>query len=236
MRLLGVEALVRWQHPTRGLLPPGDFIPLAEHTGLIRPLTFEVLRMAARQWRTWHQDGIEVSVAVNLSVANLLDTQLIDDLTRILTEEEMPAERLVLEITESTVMTDPHRTIALLERLAAMKITLSVDDYGTGQSSLAYLRRLPVHELKIDRAFVQHLAVDAQDVQIVHSTIDLAHSLGLRVVAEGVEDARSLALLQDHGCDVVQGFHLGRPLPPDELVTELRTATPLSLSSALPAG
>jgi EAL domain-containing protein (putative c-di-GMP-specific phosphodiesterase class I) len=220
--LVGVEALVRWQHPTRGLLPPGDFIPVAEHTGLIRPLTLEVLRQAARQWRTWHQDGLEVTMAVNLSLANLLDIQLIDDVARVLTDEQMPAERLVLEITESTVMTDPQRTIAMLERLAAMDIGLSIDDYGTGHSSLAYLRRLPVHELKIDRAFIEHLAVDDQDLQIVHSTIELGHSLGLRVVAEGIEDARTLTLLQDHGCDLVQGFHLGRPVPPDALLDQLR--------------
>ena len=224
LQLVGVEALVRWQHPTRGLLAPGDFIPLAEHTGLIRSLTLAVLRQAAAQWRTWREEGIDVTVAVNLSVANLLDNQLVDDLSRILTEERMSADCLVLEITESTVMTDPPRTIAMLERLAAMDIRLSVDDYGTGHSSLAYLRRLPVHELKIDRAFVQHLAVDDQDAQIVRSTIDLGHSLGLRVVAEGVEDARSLAVLQHHACDLVQGFYLGRPVPADALLKQLRTA------------
>jgi diguanylate cyclase (GGDEF)-like protein len=234
LRLVGVEALVRWRHPTRGPLPPGDFIPLAEHTGLIRPLTLEVLRQAAHQWRAWRQVGLEVTVAVNLSVANLLDNQLIDDLVGILTEERMPAKRLVLEITESTVMTDPQRTIAMLERLAAMDIRLSVDDYGTGHSSLAYLRRLPVHELKIDRAFVQHLAVDEQDVQIVRSTITLGHSLGLRVVAEGVEDARSLALLQHHGCDLVQGFHLGRPVPADALLDQLSNAAAHAPAPTLP--
>ena len=155
-------------------------------------------------------------------MANLLDDQLVDDLARILSEERMSADCLVLEITESTVMTDPARTIAMLERLAAMDIRLSVDDYGTGHSSLAYLRRLPVHELKIDRAFVQHLAVDDQDVQLVRSTIDLGHRLGRRVVAEGVEDARTLALLKDHACDLVQGFYLGRPAPPEALRARLR--------------
>jgi diguanylate cyclase (GGDEF)-like protein len=233
LHVVGVEALVRWPHPSRGLLAPGEFIPLAEHTGLIRPLTLEVLRQAARQWRAWHEDGIDVTVAVNLSVANLLDDQLVDDLGRILAEERMCADRLVLEITESTVMTDPGRTIAMLERLAAMNIRLSVDDYGTGHSSLAYLRRLPVHELKIDRAFVQHLAIDEQDVQIVRSTIDLGHSLGLRVVAEGVEDARSLALLQDHACDLVQGFYLGRPVPPDALLPQLRNPASRSPASTV---
>jgi EAL domain-containing protein (putative c-di-GMP-specific phosphodiesterase class I) len=225
LHLIGVEALVRWNHPTRGQLAPGAFIPLAEHTGLIRPLTLEVLRTAARQWRAWHLEGFAVTMAVNLSVANLLDAQLIDDVARILTEEQMPAEHLVFEITESTVMTDPKRTIAMLERLAAMDIRLSIDDYGTGHSSLAYLRRLPVHELKIDRAFVQHLAIDDSDFQIVRSTIALGHSLGLRVVAEGVEDARTLALLQEHACDLVQGFLLGHPVPPEALLDQLRTAT-----------
>jgi EAL domain-containing protein (putative c-di-GMP-specific phosphodiesterase class I) len=154
LHLVGAEALVRWQHPTRGLLAPGDFIALAEHAGVIRPLTLEVLRTAAAEWRIWHEEGIDVPIAVNLSVASLLDNQLVDDLSHILAEERMPADCLALEITESTVMTDPQATIAMLERLAAMGIGLSVDDCGTGHSSLAYLRRLPVHELKIDRTFV----------------------------------------------------------------------------------
>jgi EAL domain-containing protein (putative c-di-GMP-specific phosphodiesterase class I) len=225
LRLVGVEALVRWQHPRRGQLPPGDFIPLAEHTGLIRPLTLEVLRQAAAQWRGWHEDGFEVTVAVNLSLANLLDNRLVDDLTGVLAGARMPPDRLVLEITESTAMSDPTRTVAMLERLADMGIRLSIDDYGTGHSSLAYLRRLPVHELKIDRAFIQHLATNADDDQIVSSTVDLAHGLGLQVVAEGVEDARALALLQRHGCDFVQGFHLGRPVPPEALLEPLRLAS-----------
>jgi EAL domain-containing protein (putative c-di-GMP-specific phosphodiesterase class I) len=235
LHLVGVEALARWQHPTRGQLPPGDFIPLAEHTGLIRPLTLFVLREAARQWRAWHEDDLDVTIAVNLSVANLLDNQLVDDVKGILTEEQMPPEHLVLEITESSVMTDPQRTIAMLERLAAMEIRLSIDDYGTGHSSLAYLRRLPVHELKIDRAFVQDLGSDDQDLQIVRSTIALGHSLGLRVVAEGVEDARALALLEADDCDLVQGFHLGRPVPPEDLVAQLRGTASRFPPAASPA-
>jgi diguanylate cyclase (GGDEF)-like protein len=222
MRLAGVEALVRWRHPTRGLVPPGDFIPLAEHTGAIRPLTLLVLRKAARQWRDWHEHGLDITIAVNLSVANLLDGELIDDIACILADAQVGAGGLELEITESTVMTDPDRATAMLEQLGAMGIRLSIDDYGTGHSSLAYLRRLPVHELKIDRSFVQHLASDDEDLQIVRSTIDLAHGLGLRVVAEGVEDAQSLTLLQELGCDLAQGFHLGRPVPPDILLDQLR--------------
>ena len=222
MRLAGVEALVRWRHPARGLVMPGDFIPLAERTGAIRPLTLLVLRKAARQWRTWHEDGLDIAIAVNLSVANLLDDGLIDDIEGILAEEHVPAGGLQLEITETTVMTDPKRATAMLERLAAMGMQLSIDDYGTGHSSLAYLRRLPVHELKIDRSFITHLAEDDDDLQVVRSTIDLAHHLGLRVVAEGIEDPRSLELLRDHGCDIAQGFHLGRPVAAGVLLDELR--------------
>ncbi len=222
LRLAGVEALVRWRHPTRGLMPPGDFIALAEHTGLIRPLTLLVLRKALRQGRLWRDQGLAIAVAVNLSLANLVDAELVDDVARILDEERVAASALQLEITESTIMTDPERVIATLDRLAAMGISLSLDDYGTGHSSLARLRRLPVHELKIDRSFIQHLSDEGDDLAIVRSTIDLGHNLGLRVVAEGVEDAASLALLAGLRCDLAQGFHLGRPVPPDVLLEQLR--------------
>jgi diguanylate cyclase (GGDEF)-like protein len=221
LQLAGVEALVRWRHPTRGMVPPGDFIPLAEHTGAIRPLTLLVLRKAARQWRSWHEEGFDITIAVNLSVANLLDANLIDDVAGILADEEVPASGLELEITESTIMTDPKRATAMLEQLAAMGVRLSIDDYGTGHSSLAYLRRLPVHELKIDRSFITHLAADGDDLQVVRSTIDLAHHLGLRVVAEGIEDAAALTLLRALGCDLAQGFHLGRPVPAGTLIDQL---------------
>jgi diguanylate cyclase (GGDEF)-like protein len=233
--LAGVEALVRWRHPTRGLVPPGEFIPLAEHTGAIRPLTLLVLRKAARQWRAWHDDGLDITIAVNLSVVNLLDGGLNEDIARILLEERVETGGLELEITESTIMTDPPRATAMLEQLAAMGLRLSIDDYGTGHSSLAYLRRLPVHELKIDRSFVQHLALDGDDLAVVRSTIELAHHLGLRVVAEGVEDARSLALLKEHSCDVAQGFHLGRPVPADTLLSQLRSRGVALPAAAAPA-
>jgi diguanylate cyclase (GGDEF)-like protein len=225
LRLAGVEALVRWRHPTRGLMPPGDFIALAEHTGLIRPLTLVVLRKALRQGRLWREQGLEVAVAVNLSLANLVDAELVGDVARILEEERVDPSGLQLEITESTIMTDPERVIATLDRLAAMGISLSLDDYGTGHSSLARLRRLPVHELKIDRSFIQHLKDEGDDLAIVRSTIELGHNLGLRVVAEGVEDARSLALLAGLRCDLAQGFHLGRPVPADLMVEQLRHDT-----------
>jgi diguanylate cyclase len=217
LHVTGVEALVRWRHPTRGVLPPSEFISLAEHTGLIKPLTRFVLHKAARQWHTWKQNGLDLGIAINLSVANLLDTELVGDVSRMLREEALPADRLEIEITESMVMWDPERANAQLHELAAMGIRLAIDDYGTGYSSLAYLRRLPVSELKIDRSFVRELARDAGAAAIVRSTIDLAHLLGLRVVAEGVDDASSLATLKAFGCDELQGFHLCRPTPPDLL-------------------
>ena len=224
LQLAGVEALVRWRHPTHGLMPPGEFIALAEHTGLIRPLTLLVLRKALSQGRRWRDQGLDIPIAVNLSLANLVDAELVSDVARILQEERMPPSGLQLEITESTIMTDPERVIATLDRLAAMGVALSLDDYGTGHSSLGRLRRLPVQELKIDRSFIQDLT-DEDDLAIVRSTIDLGHNLGLRVVAEGVEDARSLALLVGLRCDLAQGFHLGRPVPPDVLLEQLRDHT-----------
>jgi diguanylate cyclase (GGDEF)-like protein len=217
LALPGVEALVRWRHPERGLLFPDAFIPLAEHTGMIRDVTQSVLRMATSQLAAWRADGLDLRVAVNLSVANLLDHRLVDDVATILDEAAVPADRLELEITETMLMTDPERATILLEQLSEMGIRLSIDDFGTGYSSLAYMRGLPISEVKIDRSFVKHLAVSDSDAAIVRSTIDLSHSLALQVVAEGVEDAQSLELLRDFGCDSAQGYHLARPAPAEAL-------------------
>jgi diguanylate cyclase (GGDEF)-like protein len=217
LALPGVEALVRWRHPERGLLFPDAFIPLAEHTGMIRDLTQAVLRMATSQLAAWRAEDLDLSVAVNLSVANLLDHRLVDDVAAILAESNVPADRLELEITETMLMTDPERATILLEQLSEMGIRLSIDDFGTGYSSLAYMRGLPISEVKIDRSFVKHLAVNDSDAAIVRATIDLSHSLALQVVAEGVEDAESLELLRDFGCDSAQGYHLARPAPAEAL-------------------
>ena len=192
---ISVEALLRWQHPQRGLLYPAEFIALAEHTGLIKQLTLLVLRKAICQAREWQEEGHARPVSVNLSAANLLDTDLVRDITSILDDEGVNASQLGLEITETTIMTDPEQALTTLRELDAMGIRLSIDDFGTGYSSLAYLRRLPVHEIKIDQSFVRHLATNDADAKIVHSTIDLAHSLGFSVVAEGVEDQHALELL-----------------------------------------
>jgi diguanylate cyclase (GGDEF)-like protein len=212
-RVSGVEALLRWNHPEHGLIPPDEFIPIAEHTGLIRPLTSWVLNEAVQQARQWSLKGVHLSMAVNLSVRSLMDGGLPDEVANALANASMDATSLILEITESTIMADPNRAIAILRRLSDQGISLAIDDFGTGYSSLAYLKRLPVNEVKVDRSFVMNMATDQDDLVIVRSTVDLARNLGLRVVAEGVEDAASWDRLRVLGCDAVQGYHLARPMP-----------------------
>jgi diguanylate cyclase (GGDEF)-like protein len=216
-KLQGVEALVRWRHPERGMMPPGDFIGLAEHTGLIRPLTRWVMREAIAQSRRWRAHGLEVPIAVNLSV-RALTRDLPDEIGALLAESCVPGEWLELELTETMVMQNPAEGLAILERLAALGILLSVDDFGTGYSSLGYLKRLPVGEIKIDRSFVTNMDRDDSDRAIVRSTIDLARHLGLTVVAEGVESAAVLADLRRLGCSSAQGFHISQPLEPEALL------------------
>jgi diguanylate cyclase (GGDEF)-like protein len=218
----GVEALVRWEHPERGIVPPNDFIPLAEQTGLIKPLTAWVLDAALGQCRRWRDEGIELSIAVNLSVRNLLDTHLPDSIGSLLQKWELPPSALQLEITEGTIVTDQVRALDVLGRLDGMGIGLAIDDFGTGYSSLAYLKDLPVRELKIDRTFVNNMNEDGSDAFIVRSTIDLARNLGLQVVAEGVENEATLDQLAALGCDLAQGYYLSRPLPAAELAEWLR--------------
>jgi len=216
-RVCGVEALVRWPHPERGLIPPGRFIPLAEETGLIAPLTKWVLAEAVRQGREWQQAGLLLDVSVNLSMWNLHDPDLPAYITGLLGEYGLPPARLRLELTESALIADVERTMAVLKRLARLGVRLAVDDFGSGYSSLAYLKRLPVDELKIDQSFVRELATETTDAAIVASTVALGHALGLRVVAEGIEDQATWDLLVGMGCDVAQGYYLSRPLSPDAL-------------------
>jgi EAL domain-containing protein (putative c-di-GMP-specific phosphodiesterase class I) len=216
-RVTGAEALVRWQHPEYGLLGPGEFVPLAETTGLIRPLTSHVLEAALRQCRAWLDAGHELSVAVNLSTRCLLDLALPEQVTGLLEDAEVAPGRLLLEITESSIMTDPARALEILNRLHALSVQLAIDDFGTGYSSMAYLKSLPVQELKVDRSFVQHLRDSQSDAVIVRTTVDLGHNLGLRVVAEGVEDEATLRELAKVGCDSAQGYHLAKPMPAAEL-------------------
>ncbi|MGH2714252.1 MAG: putative bifunctional diguanylate cyclase/phosphodiesterase [Thermoleophilaceae bacterium] len=235
----GVEALVRWRHPKRGLLPPSDFIPLAEQTALMRPLTLSLIRAALKQLRQWLEQGADLRVAVNLSVPNLLDTSLPNDVARLLDEHGIEPRRLQLEVTENVIMADPVRVLEVLEQLRALGVGLSLDDFGTGSSSLTYLAQLPVDELKIDRSFVMSMTENDPEAVIVRSTTELAQRLGLRVVAEGVESAQALEQLGAMGCDEGQGYHLQRPLPPEELTrwfASQRTASaqPQTSSAELP--
>jgi EAL domain-containing protein (putative c-di-GMP-specific phosphodiesterase class I) len=213
---------VRWQHPTHGLIPPLEFIPLAERTGLIGPLTHYVLDAALHQCRAWRQAGHELSVAVNVSARRLLDLEFPDEVAGLLAHWEVPARLLVVEITESTIMTDPEHALQILGRLSQMGVQLSIDDFGTGYSSMAYLKELPVHELKVDRSFVSQMISNTSDTVIVRSTVDLGRNLGLRVVAEGVEDQATWQELDAMDCDAIQGFYVSRPVPADDLLNWLK--------------
>ena len=218
----GCEALLRWQHPQLGFVSPGEFIPIAEMTNLIHPMTRWVLEESMQVCRQWHASGYLLSVAVNLSARNLLDENLPRLVEKLLDEYGLPAWALELELTESSIMTDPRRAMITMERLNALGVTLSIDDFGTGYSSLAYLKRLPVQTLKIDYSFVRDMLEDEQDEIIVNSTIHLAHNLGLNVVAEGIESKVVLQRLKGLGCDLGQGFHIARPMPSDRLLDWLQ--------------
>jgi diguanylate cyclase (GGDEF)-like protein len=218
----GVEALVRWEHPERGMIPPDEFIPPAQKTGVIAPLTMFVLDEALRQCRTWALQGMELCVAVNLSTRNLLDVHLPDTVGELLARWEVSPALLELEITESTILADPVRAMQILSRLDEMGVRIAIDDFGTGYSSLAYLKRLPVDELKIDKSFILGMEENENDSVIVRSTIDLGRNLGLRVVAEGVETAKAWNRLNSLGCDIAQGYYLSPPVPAEKLTVWLQ--------------
>lgn len=211
--VVSVEALVRWPHAERGLIPPDQFIPLAEQTGLIRGLSRWVLNAALRQCHLWQQAGLAIPVAINLSMRNLHDPDLLQTVSELLAAWGVPPTWVKVEITESSLMADPDQVMKTLNQLRAMGVGIAIDDFGTGHSSLAYLKRLPVDELKIDKSFVANMVKDENDLVIVRSTIDLGHNLGLRVVAEGVEDQATWDKLAALGCDIAQGYYLGRPMP-----------------------
>ena len=219
-----VEALVRWQHPGRGLISPEQFIPLCEQRGLIGPLTEWVIQHALQQYKIWRAHGIDLQVAINLSSRVLYDLHLPGKIEKCLISAELPPSVLSLEITEEAAMVDPERAMSILKRLNDMGISLTIDSFGTGHSSLSYLKRLPVDEIKIDRSFVMEMENSENDAKIVHATIDLSHNLGLKVVAEGVESERVLAMLQALNCDYVQGFHLSVPKTPDDLLSWLEAS------------
>ena len=229
-KIAGAEALVRWQHPTRGLVPPMEFIPFAEQTGFIRQITSWMLHASAQAWMGLQREGLSLPISVNLSTRDLMDQDLPIKVADLVAGVPPPA--LCLEITESAIMDDPQRALQTLEQLHALGFKLSIDDFGTGYSSLAYLKQLSVDELKIDRSFVMNMERDIDDAKIVRSTVELAHNLGLSVVAEGLETAKQWTLLQTLGCDQGQGYFLSRPMPAEQFADWLRDWQPPDLGDA----
>jgi EAL domain-containing protein (putative c-di-GMP-specific phosphodiesterase class I) len=219
-----VEALVRWHHGQRGDVPPDEFITLAERSEIIHPLTRFVLDKSIAQVAAWQRDGIDARVSVNLSARNMHDTLLAPDIAAMLQEHGVSASRLELEITETSIESDPRGTDELLNTLHDMGIGVAIDDFGTGYSAFSYLQRLPIDEIKIDRSFVIGMESDERKRQIVRSTIQLGHNMGLRVVAEGVESDAVETELTALGCDLLQGYHIGRPMSADMCGARLRHA------------
>lgn len=220
-RIIGAEALARWNHPERGYIKPDEFIPLAEQTGLIKPLTHYVIREGLRQCSIWHSNGLDIGVSINVSVQCLHDNELTKNLRTYLGKYKLPASCCTLEITESDIMVDPIRAKSVLMEIASIGCHVAIDDFGTGYSSLAYLKQLPVSEIKIDRSFVMEMVNDENDKVIVRTIIDLAHNLGMSVVAEGVSTLQALQLLEKLGCDVAQGYYLCKPMTPTAYLDHL---------------
>jgi diguanylate cyclase (GGDEF)-like protein len=224
-RISGVEALLRWQHPEQGMLMPMSFIPLVEQTALIGPLTMKVIEQSLRQLVRWRERGLHLQVSVNLSARNLLDADLPGQLAALLHKHKVPAEQLTVEVTESATMVDPERAATVLRTLRESGVGVSIDDFGTGNASIAYLTSLPANELKIDKSFVTGICEDSRAEAIMRSTVDLARHLDLHVVAEGIETARVIDRLVELGCDTGQGYLIAHPLPAEELTARLtRTA------------
>jgi diguanylate cyclase (GGDEF) domain len=218
----GFEALLRWNHPVRGVIAPAEFLPVAEHAGLMRPLARRVLELAARQSREWREMGVELPIAVNLSASNLHDTELPGYVADLLEAAGLPPDAFSFEITETTIMHDPVRATEVVRELRRLGARISIDDFGIGYSSFAYLQQLAVDEIKVDMSFVLGMVDDPDDATIVRTTIALGHSLRLEVVAEGVETPEALVMLRDMGCDLVQGYWHSRPLPGPEAFEFLR--------------
>lgn len=231
--IVGAEALLRWEHPTRGVIMPDEFIPLAEQTGLIKPLTSWVLDKAVQQCMDWKHIWPDFNMSINLSVQNLLDVALLEQVRQLISSDKMHASCLTMEITESDIMTDPMRAREILESLSMMGIRLSIDDFGTGYSSLSYIKQLPVEEIKIDKSFVMEMVSDENDAVIVKATIELAHNLGLDIVAEGVKDRETWDYLKSLNCDIGQGFFISKPLTAEEFTNRgIRNSWPEYLTAS----
>jgi EAL domain-containing protein (putative c-di-GMP-specific phosphodiesterase class I) len=223
-RITGVEALVRWNHPERGLLGPQEFIPQIEPTALVGPFTLHVIEQALTQMLAWRRRGIDLEMSVNLSARNLLDPELPQQVAELLQRHGIPPQRLTAEVTESAALVDPERAVAALQALRSGGVGVSIDDFGTGNASIEYLATLPASELKIDRSFITGMLDDPRAEAIVRATIDLARNLGLTVVAEGIETEAVLERLAELGAETGQGYVISRPLPADELTVQLSAA------------
>jgi EAL domain-containing protein (putative c-di-GMP-specific phosphodiesterase class I) len=232
-RLVSAEALVRWHHPTRGTLRPDAFLPLAERNGLIVPLTDLVLERAVRACASWQAEGVGAGISVNLSARSLLDRTLPGTVADVLRKYRLPAHLLTLEITESIVISDADRALGLLAELRALGVRLALDDFGTGYSSLTYLSALPIQQLKIDRSFVTRIMDSSRDSAIVTSLVDLAHHLGLEVIAEGIEDPAVAGRLRRLGCEYGQGYYFSMSMAPDALPAWAAAVLPFDASGTL---
>lgn len=219
--IFGAEALLRWEHPERGFISPGDFIPLAEHTGLIQPITNWVIENASRQCSLWNDQGHKLLISINISTNCIHDGRLPVKLNEVILKNKLTPDQLTLELTENIFIKDPVRSKKILDTISKMGIGISIDDFGTGYSSLAYLKQLPVNEIKIDRSFIMDMLENESDAVIVRTTIDLAHNLGMKVVAEGVESIKVAQLLKILGCDQAQGYYLGRPMEVEDFIAYL---------------
>jgi len=221
--VIGIEALARWKHPDHGFIPPDEFIPLAEKTGLTRKLTRWVLNKALEQCAFLISQGIEISISVNLSAQNLHEANFVTRVKSLLAKHKVPPNFLMLELTETAVMLDPNHAQDVLTQLSNEGIRSSIDDFGTGYSSLSYIKKLPIDEVKIDKSFIMDMVNDKDDSVIVDTTLHMSHNLGLRVVAEGVESEEILSALRTLGCDIAQGYYLTRPLSASDLLTWLKS-------------
>lgn len=219
--IYGAEALLRWEHPERGFISPEDFIPLAEHTGLIQPISYMVMEQATKQCALWNEMGHRMEISINISMNCMHDAKLPADVNKLILSNKIEPEQITLELTENIFIKDPVRSKKILDNINSMGIGISIDDFGTGYSSLAYLKQLPVNEIKIDRSFVMEMLEDENDGAIVRATIDLAHNLDMRVVAEGVESLEIANKLKEFNCDAAQGYYLGRPMEADQFIEHL---------------